>query len=416
MTTKHRKQIEVLNDPTRFKLILAGRRGGKTHMVTERLCEKINTCPSNSDVFYVGPTRQHAMELMWDQLETRFHQLKWKNRDYISKGYFEFSRGRKLYITGGEKIRRIRGHRVWHVTLDELAFFTVNIQKIWRAVRPSLSDLKGDAMLTTTPDGKGTSVYDFYLESLSKDDWKYFHWPTLANPFIDPEEIADARRELDEKSFRQEYEAEWESFEGLAYYSFRDTLNVKKQDKYVEEQPLDITLDFNVNPTSLIVCQLVDGKARFYKEYSFKNSSTTETVTAFIKDHEQYKEKMFLRVFGDSAGNNRSSNTGFADYFYLRELLREAGWRFEICVPSANPAIVDRVSHVNAWLLNTAQEARIEIDPSCVDLIRDLSSQEVMGRIPTDKNNLGHKADALGYYIYWLQKYNNRKKSGTVLL
>lgn len=413
---KHLPQIRCMDDPARFRFILAGRRGGKTRMTTERILEKIHKAPPGGEVFYIGPTLMQSRELIWDSMLDRLDDLRWKYKPLISKNVFEFTGRRKLYVIGAEKIRRIRGHKVFHAFLDEVAFFDAPLSEIWKAVRPALSDLAGGADIATTPNGKGTDAYDFYLDILNKQDWKYFYWRTLDNPFIDPNEIEAAKRELDARSFKQEYEASWEAFDGLAYYAFDEHLHIKPCSKLVPNAPIDIAMDFNVNPTTLIVAQSAPKMISIRKEYSQKNSSTISTIRSFCEDFAQYKGTHQIRVMGDAAGNNRSSNTGFSDYHYVKEALSAEGFNFQMCVPSANPSIVDRVSHVNSWLKNYYGESRIEIDPSCKDLIRDLSSQELDGRHPSPKNNLGHKNDALGYLVVWNQLTQGRKSQGTTHL
>lgn len=413
---KHVKQIEFLDDKTRFKFLLAGRRGGKTVGLVENAAESQPICPNGGETFYIGPTNQGAMELAWEKLEERFDQLKWRVKPRISEQCFHMTRGRKIYIIGAEKIRRIRGHKVWRAYLDEVAFFTDDLNKIWRAVRPALSDLRGSATLATTPNGKGTQAYDFYLSILNKPNWKYFHWKTIDNPFISEDEIADARHELDEKSFRQEYEAQWESFEGLAYYCFNENTHIKPCKDFDFNAPVVMCLDFNVNPTSLILAQHYNGKVYFKKEYSQKNSSTVDTMRSFCEDFKAHRSEMKIEIYGDATGNSRKSSTGRSDYYYIEEILAANLFNYQKKVMSANPAIVDRVAHMNAWLKNAAGESRIEVDPSCVDLIRDLSSQVLEGRFPSDKNNLGHKGDAVGYYINWLQIMSTRRPQGSIQL
>lgn len=415
---KHLKQIEVLDDKARFKYIVAGRRGGKTAMMIEDILETIHIAPEGAHIFYIGPTLMMAKDLVFEPLLDRLDELKWKYWDYISKGVINFTRKRKFYMIGGEKIRRIRGKKVFKVYLDELAFFDADLDEIWRAVRPTLSDLKGKAVLCTTPDGKGTQAYDLYLraQKQSEEGWKTFHWRTIDNPFIDKTEIEAARKELDPISFNQEYNATWESFGSQAYYGFSQEHNVSDCLNFNLTYPIDMMLDFNVNPTTLILGQIIDGKIFIRREYSLKNSSTIETIKRFMSDWDTLKNSIYIRIFGDAAGNNRSSNTGFSDYFYIKEMLKDNEYRFDISVKASNPAIIDRVAYVNAWLCNARDEHRIKIDPGCFELIRDLSSQECIGRIPTDKNNLGHKADALGYYVEWMQTVGVRKSQGTVQL
>lgn len=413
---KHLKQREAINDPARFKYLLCGRRGGKTVGIRESILKAATEMPPYSGILYMGPTHDQAMELIWEELDLRMEQMGWKYKPRPSVRKFLLPNGRYIQVLGAEKARRVRGKKYYRAFLDEIAFYTVDLNEIWRAIRPALSDLKGKAVLATTPNGKGTQAYDFYLECMRKEDWKYFHWKTLDNPFIDPVEIESAKRELDEKSFRQEYEAQWESFEGLAYYCFNENVHIKKQPPIYPTLDLSITLDFNVNPTTLLVAQHHDGKHRFKKEYSQKNSSTIETMRSFCEDHKELAPHIRLKINGDSTGDSRKSATGRSDYHYVHEVLTSYGFQYQHCVPSRNPPIIDRVAYVNAALKNVIGESIIEIDPSCRDLIRDLSSQVVEGRFPSDKNNMGHKADAFGYYCYWHHISANRKPGGFVQL
>lgn len=364
--------------------------------------------PGKSGLLYMGPTNQDAMELIWDELIDRLDELGWRYKPLISKQRIQFSHGRYIQVLGAEKIRRVRGKKYYKAWLDEIAFYTVDLKTIWKALRPTLSDFKGHAIVGTTPNGKGTQAYDMYLDIIKKPRfWKFFHWTTLDNPFIDPQEVEDAKAELDAKSFNQEYLAGWESYEGLAYYCFDEALHIKPCANFDYQFPIDLSFDFNVNPTTLLLGQNVPnhGVPHIYyrKEYSFKNSSTEATLRAFADDFKNDRERITLDLYGDAAGNNRSSNTGRSDYHYVEEILNHHGFTFRKKVPAANPPVVDRVAHANSWLKNVKGESRVTIDPSCSDLIRDLSSQPLDGRHPSDKNNLGHKADAFGYRIYWQQ-------------
>lgn len=415
-TKKNPKQVQAFNDPSRFKFWLAGRRGGKTFGIKHDIVQSIYRCPPGGEIFYIGPTNQHAKELMWDALDEALYETRWGYWPYVSKQRFELTKRRKIYIIGAEKIRRIRGHAVFKAYLDELAYFDVDLNTVWKAVRPTLTDLKGSAIAATTPNGKGTQAYDFYLQTLSTPGWTYHHWKTIDNPWMDPEEIEAAKRELDEKSFRQEYLATWESFEGLAYYNFEEDLHLKKQDGITPELPLHLCHDFNVNPTTLLLSQKHGDKLCYKKEYSFKNSSAEETTRAFCEDFKHLREKLFLRIRGDASGASRSANTGRSDYFYVEEMLNHYGFRFQKEVKPSNPPIIDRVKIVNGWLKPLVGSPRVEIDPSCKDLVRDLSSQELNGRIPSDANNLGHKADAFGYDIFYENMISSRKPQTTIRL
>ena len=180
--------------------------------------------------------------------------------------------------------------------------------------------------------------------------------------------------------------------------------------------PLQLCFDFNVNPTTILVAQRIGNRIFVRKEYSEANSSTEKTVNHFCEEHKHLREKLEIQVRGDAAGRARSSNTGRSDYEYVEEVLQQHGFRFHHQVPSKNPPIIDRVKRVNGWLKPMVGESRIVIDPSCKDLIRDLTSQGLDGRVPSKKNNLGHKADALGYTIHWEHLTGNRGKQRTIEL
>jgi len=417
---RNQKQIDALHDDTRFKFILAGRRGGKSFLMTYDICRTIRSAPKGAKVFYIGPTNAQAKALIWEPLKELFYQFKWKFTERVADQYFELTGKRRIYVIGSEKISRIRGHACYKVFLDEVAFFSKDLGALWRAVRPTLSDQAhlpggGGAVLATTPDGRSSQAYELFLQAQTKHNWSVHTWKTIDNPFIPRQEIEDARKELDAKSFRQEYEAQWESFVGLAYYEFSETKHIKPQ-KFNPALDIHLVQDFNVNPTSLLLSQW-DGQAlRYFKEYSFPNSSTVATIKAFVEDFKHLKTTVMLKIRGDSAGKNRSSNTGRSDYFYVQEILDHEGFQYQMEVLGRNPAIIDRVKHANSWLQPLSGEPKIYIDPSCKDLIKDLAAQELNGRHPSDKNNLGHKADAFGYDIYWQQLQSTRKKAGSIRL
>ena len=412
------KQTRAYNDKARFQYWLAGRRGGKTHAVKKKIRDKVYESPEGAEIVYIGPTNQHAKEIIWEPLIDEFDEAGWSYKAYVSKSRFELPGNRKVYVIGAEKISRIRGHAIYHAFLDELAFFQVDLGMMWRALRPTLADLSGGATLTTTPDGKGTQAYDLWIEAQSKPEWSTHFWRTLDNPWIPASEVEEARHSLDEKSFRQEFEAEWMSFVGLAYYSFDENLHIKKQKPLDLAYPIKMCFDFNVNPTTLILSQKIDGINRYIKEYSLKNSSTEQTVLDFCEDHKHIAKdaRHDLRIRGDASGNNRSSATGYSDYKYVQDILSDKGFRFSVDVPRRNPAIVDRVKYVNSWLKSFDGRHRVEIDPSCRELIRDLASQSLNGRHPSDKNNLGHKADAMGYDIYYEQVNTKTRTQSSIIL
>lgn len=413
---KHYKQIDALKNQARFNFWLIGRRGGKTIGMREDILANIKKMPAGYGMYYIGPTNADAIELMWDSLQERLDDHRWRYQPRISKQRFVFSHGRYIQIIGAEKIRRVRGRKIFKAYLDEVGFYSKPLFEVWRALRPALADAKGGCIMGTTPPGKATEAYDFYLQAQSKDRWKITHWNTVDNPFIDPEEVEEAKRDLDEKSFRQEYMATWESFAGMVYYSFDENIHIKRQPDVDPAFPMEISFDFNVNPTTLLLLQDTRDKKRLKKEYSLKNASTPDTVKRFCEDYKHLAGSTPVYYYGDSTGSARESTTAKSDYYFVEEVLKSYGFQFQRRVPGVNPGILDRVAYMNGALKNVNGQSTIEIDPSCTETIRDLGSQEIDGRLPSAKNNLGHKADALGYYIYWKHIVEKRGVSRMIQL
>jgi len=403
MIKRNPKQASAFHDKSRFKFLLTARRGGKTYLIKEDICREIPKMPPYAEIAYTGPTLMQAREIIWDVLEERFYNLGWSYKSFPSKNRFEFSRGRKCYVLGAEKISRLRGHKLWKAYLDEVAFFGSSLKDCWRVIRPTLADYQGGAILSTTPNGTMTDCHDFYLEILDKPEWSVHTWHTQDNPWIPREEIEAAKREMDEKSFAQEYLATWTSFEGLAYFSFSEELNVIDAMPFDFSEPIIFCSDFNCSPSSLLLAQWQNGKMYFKKEYRFMNSSTEETIMAFCDDFQKHAANVNILIRGDAAGKSRNSATGRSDYSYMEEILTSRGFRFQKQVLSHNPPIVDRVKTMNAYLKNFLGESKIKICKCCKEFIKDLSSQILTGRKPYEgKDGLsGHLNDAAGYAIYY---------------
>jgi len=406
---KNLAQIAALHDKTRFKFLLCARRSGKTFLIKEEICRKIATAPPFGEVVYLAPSHAQAKEIIWDELEYRLYQLGWQYQAFPSKNRFELSRKRKIIILGAEKISRLRGHKLWHACLDEIAFFGTSLKQVWEVVRPALSDYRGGSTLSTTPNGKGTDAHEFYESILGKSDWAYHHWNTHANPYVSRIEIEDAKRELDEKSFLQEYEAEWVSQGSMCYYNFDEKIHVEKQPPFDFSLPIHFVMDFNIVPCSLLISQFEAGKMRYKKEYSFANVSTEQVTEMFCEDFKSQKANINIVIRGDASGRNRTSQTGRSDYDYICEILTSYGFRWEKQVLSHNPPIVDRIRKATSWLMNFNKVPRISIDPCCKALIKDLSSQELKGgRFPDDAGGkIGHSSDAMGYDIYYQDRLAN---------
>ncbi len=195
-------QQEVFKNQTRFKVVAAGRRCGKSRLSAVSLLIEGLNCPEGSAVMYIAPTLGQARTIIWDLL----HEL---GRPVIKSSHINnleilLVNGRKILVRGADNPDSLRGVSLTYVVLDECAFIKEDVwQKI---IRASLSDKKGRALFISTPSGRNW-FYDVFKLGLEGDDseWKAWHFTTKDNETIDPKEIEAAERTLSSFAFKQEY-------------------------------------------------------------------------------------------------------------------------------------------------------------------------------------------------------------------
>src|SRR5438128_3575585 len=106
-----------------------------------------------------------------------------------------------------------------------------------RVIRPALSDRRGYALFIGTPKGFN-HFYDLFRNAASRPDWTAFQFTTLEGGNVAPEELESAARELDERTYRQEFQATFENLaHGLVYYAFDRRENVQAV-RYLRQFPL----------------------------------------------------------------------------------------------------------------------------------------------------------------------------------
>jgi hypothetical protein len=197
-----RWQQEVFKDPTRFKVIAAGRRCGKSRLSAVTLLIEGLNCPEGSSVMYVAPTLGQARTIMWDLLMDLGRPV--IKSAHINNLEITLVNGRKILIRGADNQDSLRGVSLSYLVMDEVAFIKAEIWE--RVLRAALSDKKGRAMFISTPSGRN-HFYEWYQlgQSGSDEDWKSWHFTTADNETIDPKEIEAAKRTLSSFAFNQEY-------------------------------------------------------------------------------------------------------------------------------------------------------------------------------------------------------------------
>jgi hypothetical protein len=194
----HPAQKQVLDCDKRFIVMMAGRRFGKS-LISQTI--SIETAVNKKRVAYITPTYQLGKIFFKEIVDLLPLEIYSKNESDL---VINFITGGSIRFFTGERLDNLRGLKFHLAVIDEASFIP-NLEDGWlNSIRPTLTDYKGKAIFLSTPKGKN---YFFSLFSKAEPDWQSFKFTTYDNPYIDPNEIDDARKQLPEVVFEQEYMA-----------------------------------------------------------------------------------------------------------------------------------------------------------------------------------------------------------------
>ena len=136
-------QQEVWNDPTRFKVVAAGRRTGKSRLAAYLLLvNALQTTRGN--IFYVAPTQGQARDIMWNTLLELGQGL--IESSHINNLQIKLVNGIMISLKGADRPETMRGVSLKYLVLDEYADMKPDVWEL--ILRPALADLKGSALTT----------------------------------------------------------------------------------------------------------------------------------------------------------------------------------------------------------------------------------------------------------------------------
>lgn len=419
----HPAQAAYYGSTCRFNVTPAGRRSGKTEIAKRRLVRRAVRGSSfdRPRYFFGAPTWDQAKRIAWADLKRLVPKEAMRGRPSESELIIPLWHGGEIYLLGMDKPERIEGAPNDGGVLDEYGNMK---EKAWgEHVRPSLSDRNAWCDLIGVPEGRN-HYYETALKAQADiaergadSEWGYHHW--VSADILPAKEIEAARRELDELTFQQEYEASFVNFEGRAYYNFTDANKARLRDRYDPNQPLILCLDFNVAPGVAAVAQEmmlsngIIGTAVIGEVWIDNNSNTPAVCRKLLADWGKHQGR--VEVYGDATGGARgTAQVMGSDWDLAKSVLRNGdsssglggfGSRVVFYVKDANPQERARVNAMNARTCSIDKTIRLMVDPAGASkVVRDLEGVRTLsgGSGEIDKKvdpKLTHISDALGYYV-----------------
>lgn len=345
----------------------------------------------NTKIWYVAPSYTMAKNIMWEELKRTVPRA-WIAKKHDSELKIQLKNGTWIELKGADNPDSLRGVGLAYVVLDEYQDMKPGV---WTEVlRPTLARDRGHAMFIGTPKGFA-NIHDVYkIGATPNTVWKSWQFPTITSPFIPEDEIASAKNEMDEKTFRQEFEASFESMSGRVYYPFDRRTHVG-QFPFNPDLPIWYGCDFNIDPMSGVVIQpQLNGELWVVDEIFIRNSSTEEVANELERRYWKYMNK--VTIYPDPAGNSRQHARGESDL----DIFREKGFR-RIKFRPKHPAISDRVNSLNRMLMNANGQIMLRVNNSCTNTIESLEQTlyKAGSRDIDKKPGVEHITDALGYPV-----------------
>lgn len=410
----HPEQSRLWNSPARFCVIEAGRRSGKTELAKRKGVKLWTYSPVETGLedYFVGffaPTRPQVKDVYWAHVKAMVPN-ECVRRIYETDLTIKHVAGPELSCVGMDKPQRAEGRPIDWAGIDEFANMKPDAWPIH--LRPALDTpgRPGQAWIYGVP--RPSVVFAELAERAQNDTtgaWDYFTWPSA--DILTPQQIEDARRDLDERSFEQEYNAKRVPFSGRAYYAFDRSVHAAEPLPYDPQAPLVLCFDFNVDPGAAVICQEITharhGRvtAVIGEVHIKRDSNTPRVCQKIVQDWGGHRGEVYY--YGDPTGGNRgTAKLAGNDWDLVYGALRTpfSGRLFD----RVDRRLKDerlRVNAVNARLLNALGEVRLLVDPArAPTLVRDFENVVVTpgsaGALDktTDKQ-LTHWADALGYYV-----------------
>jgi len=349
-------QYEVYKDDHRFRIICAGRRSGKS--VLSRIITLDWALKSIGSYWIVSPNYKQSKMIHWKELQREIPQdwIAKKNEVELS---ISLKNGSIIELKGAENPDALRGVKLRGLIIDEIASIR-NWDWLWNEVlRATLTDYEAPVLFISTPKGYN-HFHELYQLGRDSETYKSWRFTSYDNPYIPKGEIDNAKKELTEDTFAQEYLADFRKFTGLAHKGWERSIHLIPSFEVPKEWNRGRGFDYgSAHYTASI--RVADKDDTWFIEKSYlDNRRNTQQHAEAIKA-EDYGLGTVL-AWGDPTGAQWFLD--FANYnLHIQKANKEVGQGFrgwvEYCVEKVN----ERLKPVPGHTVYLPNENKIENAP-----------------------------------------------------
>jgi len=212
--------------PAQTKTIAMGRRWGKTFMAG---VYALTVADYGGAVAWVVPVYKNA-RAPWRFAETMIAPVAGRLRMNRTERVIEFPSGGRLSIYSADNDVALRGEAFDLVIVDEAA--QVREETYTDVLMPTLADRDGRIVLISTPKGRNWFWREWLRGRSGEQDCASWTAPSAANPMPTIRRAAEmARERVGERTFRQEWLAEFVEDGGSVFRGVQNAATAPLQDK-----------------------------------------------------------------------------------------------------------------------------------------------------------------------------------------
>ena len=378
--------INAINNPKyRFVCAAVSRRQGKTY-IANIIGQLVSLVP-NSNILIMSPNYALS-QISFDLQRVLIKHFDLEvAKDNAKDKVIELSNGSTIRMGSVNQVDSCVGRSYDLIIFDEAALAdgrdAFNV-----ALRPTLDKDNSKALFISTPRGKNNWFAEFWYRGFSDEysEWASIRATYKENPRMSESDIAEARKSTSEAEFRQEYEADFNIYEGQIWTFDRENCLANLSELDTSKMDMFAGLDVGYrDPTAFCVIGYDWDEKTFYLLDEYLDAEqTTET-------HARKIQSMI--------------DKWDIDYIYIDSAAQQTRFDFaqnyDISTINAKKSVLDGIAHVAGIVDNN----KLLVEQTCKETISSLDQYQwdpnpnLMKEKPKH-NQASHMADALRYALY----------------
>jgi hypothetical protein len=391
--TSQRAIINAINNPKyRFVCAALSRRQGKTY-IANIIGQLVSLVPG-SNILIMSPNyslSQISFDLQRNLIKHFDLEV---TKDNAKDKVIELSNGSTIRMGSVNQVDSCVGRSYDLIIFDEAALAdgkdAFNV-----ALRPTLDKANSKAIFISTPRGRNNWFSEFFDRGFTDDfpEWASIKATYKDNPRISENDIMEARKSMSEAEFRQEYEADFNIYEGQVWNFDHEKCVINCDGMETHQMDIFAGLDVGYrDPTAFCVIGYDWDEQKYYLLDEYLDAEkTTEHHAGEIQ---------------------RLVDKWDIDYIYIDSAAQQTRFDFaqnyDLSTINAKKSVLDGIAHVASIVDNDS----LFVNQKCLESMSALDQYQWdpnpnLAREKPRHNRASHMADALRYALYSFETSNS---------